>query len=299
MKIAEAEKQIKEQLKMIYEEQEAINISELVIEDITSLSKAKRLIKKDEVLSPGQSDKLHQYIQRLQKNEPVQYVLQKTVFCGLEIFVNNDVLIPRPETEELVDWIVNDVASEGKDVFERRPGEADETTELKILDVGTGSGCIALALKKILPKAEVWACDISEGALNVARRNGSQLDIRIDFLGLDFLNPAEQKQLPTVDIVVCNPPYVPMSDKEKMNANVVDHEPHAALFVPDDDALVFYKILAEFGEKRIYPNGRIYMEIHEDLGKEVMEIFQKHGYRNVTLKKDMQGKDRMVRAGRT
>ena len=299
MKIVEAEKQVKDQLKMIYEEQEAINITELVLEDITSLSKANRFIKKDDLLNPVQTDKLNQYIQRLQQHEPVQYVLQKTWFYGLEIFINNEVLIPRPETEELVEWVVNDVASEDKDVFERRPAEADETTVLKILDVGTGSGCIALALKKILPKAEVWACDISDGALNVARRNGSQLDIRVDFLGLDFLNPIEQKQLPTVNIVICNPPYVPMRDKEKMNANVVDHEPHTALFVPDDDALVFYKTLAEFGEKRIYENGRIYMEIHEDLGKEVVAIFEKHGYKNVTIKKDMQGKDRMVRAGKT
>jgi release factor glutamine methyltransferase len=204
-------------------------------------------------------------------------------------------LIPRPETEELVEWIIHDVKSSGKDVFKRRPMEADETTQLKILDVGSGSGCIALALKKAMPKAEVWGCDVSEEALNIARRNGSTLDIRVDFQGMNFLDPAQQKHLPAVDIVVSNPPYIPLSDKGGMNPNVVAHEPHTALFVPDEDALVFYKALAQFGKHRLHRNGSMYMEIHEDLGKDVVNIFRQEGHNDIELRKDIQGKDRMVR----
>ena len=147
-----------------------------------------------------------------------------------------------------------------------------------------------------MPKAEVWGCDISEEALNVARRNGSALNIRVDFQGLNFLDEAQQKLLPTVNIIVSNPPYIPLKDKEQMNANVVDHEPHTALFVPDNDALIFYKALAQFGKKRLYENGSIYMEIHEELANDVLNLFKENGYSNVELKKDMQGKDRMIKA---
>ena len=173
--------------------------------------------------------------------------------------------------------------------------KADKTTQLKILDVGTGSGCIALALKKTMPLAEVWGCDVSEEALNVARRNGSALDIRVDFQGLNFLDFAQQKHLPTVDIAVSNPPYIPFREKDGMEPNVVAHEPHTALFVPDNDALVFYKALAQFGKHRLYKNGRIYAEIHEDLGKAVVALFWQEGFTDVELRKDLQGKDRMVR----
>lgn len=180
--------------------------------------------------------------------------------------------------------------------FERGPMQADVTKQLKILDVGTGSGCIALALKKEMPKAELWGCDISEEALNVARRNGSALDIRVDFQGLNFLDEAQQKLLPTVDIIVSNPPYVPLKDKGQMHLNVVDHEPHTALFVPDNNALVFYKAIADFAKKRLYEGGSIYMEIHEGLGSEVARLFRQKDYANVELRKDMQGKERMVKA---
>jgi release factor glutamine methyltransferase len=131
--------------------------------------------------------------------------------------------------------------------------------------------------------------------LNIARRNGSELDIRVDFVGLDFLNEVQTKQLPTVDIIVSNPPYIPLRNKNDMHPNVLDYEPHTALFVPNEDALVFYDALAKFGKHRLYKNGGIYAEIHEDLGKDVTALFQKDGY-HVELRKDMQGKDRMVKA---
>ena len=195
----------------------------------------------------------------------------------------------------MIDWVIRDARVSGKNVFEQAPNKADETNELKILDVGTGSGCIALALKKNMPKAEVWACDISDDALNVARRNGSELDIRVDFVRLNFLDQPQTRQLPTVDIVVSNPPYIPLSDKEKMHPNVVDYEPHTALFVSNEEAVIFYKALAGFGKDRLYKNGSIYAEIHEDLAKEVLDVFENEGYK-VELRKDMQGKERMVKA---
>ena len=295
MKLFEAEQYVKEQLKGIYQEQEAINITDLAIEHVTGLLKTQRVSKKQTELSESQFSQLQKDLQRLKSNEPIQYVMNKTWFYGIELYVDKNVLIPRPETEEMVEWIINDMKASGKDVFIRRSMEADETTQLKILDVGTGSGCIALALKKAMPKAEVWGCDVSEEALNVARRNGSTLNIRVDFQGLNFLDEAQQKHLPTVDIIVSNPPYVPLKDKEQMQPNVVAHEPHTALFVPDNDPLVFYRALAEFGKKRLYESGTIYMEIHEGLANEVVTVFNKQGYSNIELKKDMQRKDRMVK----
>ncbi len=296
MKIAEAERLLKEKLSSIYDEGEARSIADLAMEHITSLSKSDRLLRKEEGLSPHQLQQWQQDTERLLQHEPVQYVMSKAWFYGMELFVNKAVLIPRPETEELVEWIVHEVRAWGKDVFEKRPTEADETRALKILDVGTGSGCIALALKKAMPRAEVWGCDVSEEALNVARRNGAALDIRVDFQGVNFLDDNQQKSLPRIDIVVSNPPYIPLKDKEEMNPNVVAHEPHTALFVPDDNALVFYTALAKFGKQRLHPNGCIYMEIHENLGQAVVRLFQQQGYEHVELKKDMQGKDRMVKA---
>jgi release factor glutamine methyltransferase len=295
MKLLEAEQYIRQKLKYIYDEQEASNITDLFLEYITQLTKTDRVSKKQKELSGTELKQLQQGLERLKLNEPIQYITNRVWFYGMELYVDKNVLIPRPETEELVQWIVDDTKMLGKDVFIRERAEADETTQLKILDVGTGSGCIALALKKAMPKAEVWGCDISEEALNVARRNGSCLNIRVDFQGLNFLNEAQQKSLPTVDIIISNPPYIPLRDKKKMDANVVDHEPHTALFVSDDDSLIFYKAIAAFGKKRLYRNGSIYMEVHEEIGKYVINLFNQNGYIDIELKKDMQGKDRMIR----
>jgi release factor glutamine methyltransferase len=282
----------------MYDGREATSIASMVMENVTHLTRVDRLTKKDEPLGVQQLHHLTEIAQRLAQHEPIQYVLGECFFHGLKLYVNNQVLVPRPETEELVEWIISDVKASGKNVFERKEGEADETTQLKILDVGTGSGCIALALKKAMPKAEVWGCDVSDEALNVARRNGAQLDIRVDFQGINFLDEAQQKSLPTVDIIISNPPYVPEKDKTTMRQNVLAHEPHTALFVQDDDALVFYKALAIFGHKRLYENGCIYVEISENAGEETARIFKEAGYQQVEIKKDIQGKDRMVKGVR-
>jgi len=295
MKLAEAEKKIKEQLCSIYEQSESANIALLVLEDCTGLTGTDLLMNKERLLSTEEEEKLESHVKRLLNHEPIQYIMQKAWFYGLELYVDSNVLIPRPETEELVDWIVKDIKAKGFDVFEKAPTDADVTKQLKILDVGAGSGCIALALKKAMPKAEVWGCDVSEKALNVARRNGSDLNIRVDFQGIDFLDEMQQKFLPTVDIIVSNPPYIPFNEKVTMHANVVDHEPHTALFVPDNDALIFYRSIAHFAEKRLYKGGSIYLEIHENLSDGVVEVFKNSGYTDIVVRKDMQGKNRMVK----
>jgi release factor glutamine methyltransferase len=295
MKLGEAEKLISKELAAIYDADEAANISLLVVEDCTGSSRNRIVPEKEFELTTDQEKKIHQHIERLLTYEPIQYIMQKTWFYGMELFVDKNVLIPRPETEELVDWIVKDVRASGKEVFIKNFNEADVTKQLKILDIGTGSGCIALALKKTMPKAEVWGCDVSEEALNVARRNGADLNIRVDFQGLDFLDEIQHKLLPTVDIIVSNPPYIPLAEKEQMNMNVTAHEPHTALFVPDDDALTFYKTIVQFAKKRLYGEGSIYLEIHENLGEVVVNLFRDAGYTNVELRKDMQGKNRMIK----
>ena len=295
MKLYEAEQHLKNELKGIYDDQEAANIADLAIEHITQLKRKDRLFKKEEILLQEQIEQLHRTIERLKNSEPVQYIMNKAWFYGLELYVDNDVLIPRPETEELVEWIIKDVKAKGLNVFDKKQTDADVTTQLKIIDVATGSGCIALALKNKMPKAEVWGCDISDRALNVARRNGSELDIRVDFQSVDFLDRAQQKHLPSVDIIVSNPPYVPLKDKNDMRPNVLQYEPHLALFVDDDDPMLFYKALLDFGKHRLHTGGAFYMEVHEDLAQQVKKLFEIEGYQT-EIKKDMQGKERMVKA---
>lgn len=296
MKIGEAEKYIRQQLNNLYDSDEGANIALLLLEHCTGFTRTDIVIKKEDVLTPEQANQVEADLQRLEKAEPIQYIMNKAWFYGMELYVDKSVLIPRPETEELVDWVAKDIRASGKDVFEKKATDADVTNSLKILDIGTGSGCIALALKKTMPKAEVWGCDVSDEALNVARRNGSSLNIRVDFQGINFLDEAQQKSLPTVDIIVSNPPYIPLKQKETMHPNVVGHEPHKALFVHDDDPLIFYKAIAHFAEKRLYQNGCIYAEVHEDLSNEAAVVFEVAGYKNIEVRKDMQGKTRMVKA---
>lgn len=298
MKLAAAERYIRNSLESIYPTNEAVIMADMLLEHFTSFSKGDRLTNKEADLTQDQEVAIHKGVERLLKHEPIQYIMNKCWFYGMELFVDPSVLIPRPETEELVAWIINDVRASGYNVFSRGTADADETDLLKILDVGTGSGCIALALKKAMPQAEVWGCDLSEEALNVARRNGSALDIRVDFQGLNFLDQLQQKQLPTVNILVSNPPYIPIRDKDLMNKNVVEHEPHTALFVPDEDPLIFYRALAKFASSRLHENGSIYMEIHEDLGNDVVRLFSDEGYNKIELRKDMQQKNRMVKVSK-
>ena len=281
MKLQEANSELIGQLSGVYENSEAENISDWVLEHITGKKRTDRIINKEDTLTPQQVLQLKQYLDRLLQHEPVQYVLNEAWFCGLKFYVDKNVLIPRPETEELVEWVISDCKF--------------PIHTLSILDIGSGSGCIPIALKKRLGKAEVWSCDVSPDALKVANQNAVTLGINVNFIELNFLNETERETLPLFDIIVSNPPYIPQKDKEDMNRNVTDHEPATALFVPDNDALIFYKAIAAFGKNHLTRNGIIYMEINENLGEETAAMFQLKGYKTV-IKKDMQGKDRMIKA---
>ncbi|GAB4092343.1 N5-glutamine methyltransferase family protein [Flaviaesturariibacter terrae] len=295
MKYGAALAALRTRLESIYGTSEAAAMAGLALEAVTGVGRNAQGLQAQEELSAEQEARLGQIAERLATEEPLQYVLNEAHFYGMTLYVDASVLIPRPETEELVDWVIRDVAKAQPEMARKGNNEADGTDTLKILDVGTGSGCIALALKKALPRAEVWGCDVSDAALTVARRNGSALDIRVDFQGIDFLDEAQQPLLPSVDVLVSNPPYIPLSDKDSMHGNVVRYEPHGALFVPDADPLLFYRALAHFAGKRLHAGGSIYLEIHENLAAPVEQLFRDKGFSSVEIRKDMQGKDRMVK----
>ena len=281
MTIQEANGLIIHQLKTIYEESEAENISDLIIEYLTDTRRTDRIINKEKLINARQESQLNQYLLRLLQHEPIQYVLNEAWFRGLKFYVDKNVLIPRPETEELVEWIISDCNF--------------PVDKLSILDIGSGSGCIPIALKKRLGKADVWSCDINKKALKIAYQNSTTLGINVKFIELDFLKEEQRKKLPLFDIIVSNPPYIPEKDKENMRLNVLHHEPATALFVPDNDALIFYKAIADFGKTHLTKNGIIYTEINESFGEKTSAIFQSNGYKT-EIKKDMQGKERMIKA---
>ncbi|AXY78072.1 peptide chain release factor N(5)-glutamine methyltransferase [Paraflavitalea soli] len=286
MTIQEGQQDLTRQLGTAYEPREAAQIADWVMENLSGLKKIDRLLHKQKRLTPEQDKLLEKYKAQLLEHTPVQYVLHEAWFYGLKLYVDEQVLIPRPETEELVEWVVAEVDNRQSAIGSR---------QLVILDIGTGSGCIPIALKKKLPGATVYGCDVSKGALGVSRQNARNLAAAVEFLLVDFLQVDQWAVLPMADIIVSNPPYIPVKDKATMHANVLEHEPHLALFVENDDPLLFYRNIARFAQGKLLPAGRIYVEIHEDLGAATVQVFQEHGFA-VVLKKDMQGKDRMIRA---
>lgn len=257
---------------------EAANIAHIVIEHITGMGRLDRVIHKDKLLSAVEEQQLQQALEALLKHEPVQYVTGKAWFYGLEFTVNSHVLIPRPETEELVEWIVKDVQS-----------------PVKILDIGTGSGAIPIALKKELPAATVWSVDVSAGALEVATQNSRDLKLDVHFEQIDILDTTATQALPMFDIIVSNPPYICESEQKDMEEQVIAYEPKIALFVPDNDALLFYRQIGLLAQKKLTTGGLLYFEINEAFGKEVVTLLEEQGFKNVTLKQDLYGKDRMVK----
>lgn len=281
MTLKEATFSLLNQLRTLYSEGEADAITDLVMENLTGSKKVERMLYKNSPITNAEEDQLKKFTERLMQHEPVQYVLNEAWFCGMKFYVDRNVLIPRPETEELVEWIISNCKF--------------PLDQLKILDIGSGSGCIPVALKRRLRKAELWSCDSSKAALQVAQRNASTLGAEVNFRELDFLNTIQREQLPSFDIIVSNPPYIPENNKAQMQPNVLNYEPATALFVPDTDALVFYRAIAAFGKSHLTTDGTIYTEIHEDLGKAACDLFTSSGYRT-ELKKDMQGKDRMLKA---
>ena len=283
MTLNEARTVLTKELKNVYESDELRNIIEFVIEHITNMSRAEQVKNKVPYLTCTQLEDLDAITERLKKNEPVQYVLGEAWFAGMKFKVNKNVLIPRPETEELVDWIVKE-------------SQKSKVKSQNIIDIGTGSGCIPITLKHQLPEANVSAIDVCSEALFTATENAIKLNTEVDFTLLDFLDEEKWKELHQYDIIVSNPPYVKQSEITTMHERVKEFEPHLALFVPDDDALLFYKKLSGFALKHLKPGGSLFVEINEALGEQVVNLFRSTGFANIELRKDMQEKDRMIKA---
>ena len=289
MTIHEARKELQLRFGRIYAENEALIIAEMLIENVTTFAKADQAKHKEMDLSPEQVIQLDQYSDRILHHEPVQYVLNESWFHGLKFYVDKNVLIPRPETAELVDWIIR--------VVTKWPEKEDRN--YKLIDIGTGSGIIPVSLRKNLPNyIETWACDIDDLVLTVARKNADLHEALVDFIAMDFLNEKERNQLPYVDVIISNPPYVPLNDKHEMDAHVVNYEPARALFIPDEDPMLFYKAIADYGKNKLQENGLIFVEIHEKRAIEVKDVFKAAGFKTIEIKKDMQGKDRMIQVSK-
>jgi release factor glutamine methyltransferase len=278
-----AQKDLAASLVPLYGEREAAIIADWVMEKLSGKKKLDRMMMRGETLLPEALPAYERYRQELLAHRPVQYVLGESWFAGMKFFVDERVLIPRPETEELVEWVIGGLAGSG-------------AGDQALLDVGTGSGCIAVTLARRVAGLEVCACDNSEGALAVARQNAETLGAAVRFLELNFLDRTTWPRLPALNWLVSNPPYIPAAEGVQMAEHVTGYEPGAALFVPDDDPLVFYRALGEFARQRLEPGGGLYAEIHEDRGPAVRELFIGLGARDVVLRKDLQGKDRMIKA---
>lgn len=258
---------------------EATSVARLVLEDLFGFRTGQR----PRVLTPDEQLLAWATINRLKAGEPVQYVTGIADFYGIQLKVTPSVLIPRPETEELVEWVLEENAPGGP---------------LQVLDIGTGSGGIALALKHQRPEWSVEALDVSEPALAVARENAEALGLVVTFHSEDVLDPALEFPGGYFDIIVSNPPYIPPSEKDKMGASTLAHEPDLALFVPEEDPLLFYGRALELGQLSLRPNGRLYVETNEFNNELVAQLFKRFGYREIETRQDLQGKPRMVRGVR-
>lgn len=236
------------------------------------------IVKKHIEVDKALKDQLDEILSDLQKAKPIQYILGSTEFYGLTFKVNEDVLIPRPETEELVYWIIK---------------EHKNKNEIKILDVGTGSGCIAVSLKKMLPFSKVTAIDISGKALNMAKTNAVNNKVEIDFMQMDILTGAISHINDNFDIIVSNPPYVLDSEKESMHKNILEYEPYIALFA-GVDPIIFYKSIADLALTKLKKNGKLYFEINENMAPLIVQMLDDKRFLNIQLKKDLNSKDRMI-----
>lgn len=279
MTIESAKDQLIRQLSSLYEPREAAGITHMVLEHLTGMNKTDRMIHKHHEFTSTQEDQLVEITSALLNNRPIQYVLGEAWFGGMKFLVNEHTLIPRPETEELIEWIKSTANPEPQ----------------KVLDIGTGSGCIPITLKKEFLLWQISAMDVSDDTLQVAKQNATLNQVEVDFTCMDFLNEGLWADLPEYHIIVSNPPYIKKSEKDDMSANVVDHEPHIALFVPDEDALIFYRKIAAFGLSHLKKNGKLFFEINQMLGQEVCELLQQMGYDTI-LRKDLHGNDRMIMA---
>ena len=276
--VADAVSFIRNNLKNVVDNNEARQFAWLIFDYLRKYSQSDLLLKGDELLSDEEISFINNAINRLKQSEPIQYVLGQTEFAGLIFKVDKRVLIPRPETEELVEWILSEIPN----------------SKIDILDIGTGSGAIPISIKKRCPETNIHAWDISNDALDVAKENALLNSVDINFKCVDILN-YQPEENSCFDVIISNPPYVTESEKVLMQNNVLDFEPHTALFVPNKNPLLFYKAIAEFSIKTLKKGGMLFFEINESFGNETVELLKLCGFNNIELKKDISGRDRMVK----
>ncbi len=276
--IAELKRKFRDELSHIYPIPEIDQFFVLTANEYLAYSKLEILLKKDEKVSPLNEKMMESVLKGLKLQEPIQYLLGHTEFYGLHFKVSPYVLIPRPETEELIRWILD---------------ESDDSVK-SILDLGTGSGCIAISLKNAMPQAQVFGIDKSVKALNLAQQNADLNEVGVDFFAFDILEQ-ESLNFMDFDIMVSNPPYVTESDKAKMERNVLDFEPHTALFVTDDDPLIFYRKIVDLADGHLKSGGKLFFEINESFHAEIRSLLVDRGYTSVEIKKDLNGRYRMAK----
>lgn len=269
---------IEKELNGLYPPTEVRGFIRLIFEHVCQMNYTDQVLRRKEIIDSTSKRIIEEIVQRLKNYEPIQYVLGETEFYGLKLNVAPGVLIPRPETEELVQWIVDSIKS----------------SSVKILDIGTGSGCIGLALKNELKNAEVSAVDFSETVLKIARKNAGKNNLKVEFIHADILN-WQNYNWKLFDIIVSNPPYVREQEKKAMLPNILEFEPEQALFVSDDKPLIFYREIARLAQRNLKKGGDLYFEINENLGEETADLMRSENFRNVELKKDLHGKMRMLK----
>ena len=266
-----------EKLAALYDAVEAESLFAIALQELKGWKRVDLAMNPDAELSGDEIERWNNVLAQLGQQKPIQYIFGKTHFYGLKFEVNENTLIPRPETEELVEWIIHENKSKGK---------------ISILDIGTGSGCIAVSLAKNLPDADVFAIDVSEEALAVAKHNAEGNNVKVTFWQKDILATEYLPQ--KFDIIVSNPPYVRNLEKAEIKPNVLEYEPHLALFVDDNDALLFYRKIALLAQSSLNEYGRLYFEINQYLGNETVDMLEQYGFKNVVLRKDIYGNDRMI-----
>ena len=290
MKLKTYKTEFYEQLFPLFPEMEVESFFYLLTESYLEKTRIQLALEPDFELNSTQLQQFEKALQRLLQQEPIQYILGDTEFFGYPFQVNQHTLIPRPETEELVAWIIEDVKNKNQENSQHKPLNSNIT----ILDIGTGSGCIPISLAKELPQAKVSSIDVSEEALQVARRNSTLNKVAVNFIQQDIL---KAECLPEkYDVIVSNPPYVRELEKEQMHQNVLDFEPELALFVENDDPLIFYRKIAKLAKNALTENGKLYFEINEYLPEEMVSLLEEIGYQDIELKKDIFGKFRMCKA---
>lgn len=281
MKIKQYRTHFIKELSPFYDAYEAESFFYLILEDKNKLRQIDLALNHELTFSELDFVVWDSLLAQLKKEVPIQYLLGKTNFYGLDFEVNENVLIPRPETEELVEWVINENS------------KTDQSKKIKILDIGTGSGCIAISLAKNIPNAEVYGIDVSKKAIETAKRNAVTNKAEVTFMLQNILETEALKC--NFDIIVSNPPYVRNLEKEEIKKNVLDYEPHLALFVEDNDALVFYRKIAILAQQNLSENGQLYFEINQYLGNETKDLLEKMNFKNIELRRDIYDNDRMMK----